>query len=267
MSSFILDAIDFKPTHMNVRIWQWLLHAFLPLGIYFISWEAALVSFFVYFCFHGIGSAIGAHRYFTHKAFQTTRFMEWVMTICHTLGSGGSTLGYILVHLNHHPKADKTGDPHNPTDVGFVRAWLGLFRKENLRIAPKMFAKLYKRPELRFTHDHYWKIIAAYIIGLLVLGGPWLVLYGYIIPAIGVYHANAALIVLTHYYVPFIGTYRAYDTDDKSYNLNPLLKIVLFGEEMHNNHHKRPSAINLNLRRRWYEFDPLYWVIRIIRTS
>ncbi|HKB44918.1 MAG TPA: hypothetical protein VKC90_11030, partial [Chitinophagaceae bacterium] len=38
--------------------------------------------------------------------------------------------------------------------------------------------------------------------------------------------------------------------------------ILMLGESYHNNHHKRPSAINFG--KRWHELDPVYPVIRFL---
>jgi stearoyl-CoA desaturase (delta-9 desaturase) len=63
--------------------------------------------------------------------------------------------------------------------------------------------------------------------------------------------SNSIITGFAHY----VG-YRKPNCKDNSRNLFPI-GIVMIGEELHNNHHCRPS--NPNLRHRWFEFD-LGWV-------
>jgi stearoyl-CoA desaturase (delta-9 desaturase) len=39
------------------------------------------------------------------------------------------------------------------------------------------------------------------------------------------------------------------------------IDFLMLGESYHNNHHKRPSAINFG--KRWHEIDPIYPIIRL----
>jgi stearoyl-CoA desaturase (delta-9 desaturase) len=36
----------------------------------------------------------------------------------------------------------------------------------------------------------------------------------------------------------------------------------MLGESYHNNHHKRPSAVNFG--KRWHEIDPVYPIIKLL---
>ena len=52
--------------------------------------------------------------------------------------------------------------------------------------------------------------------------------------------------------------YRNFKLKNTSENLFSV-DILMLGESYHNNHHKRPSAINFGVR--WHEIDPVYPVI------
>lgn len=262
-------GLNNHPTHKSVRRWQWMLHLAIPFALYYMTWTNFAILYATFAVFHGLGAGIGAHRYFTHKSFTTSRFCEWLMSLAHTIASGGSTIGYVLIHIPHHAKSDKEGDPHNPNEIGFWNAWVGNFLQENLKVGPKTYMRMLNKPVIGFTHKHYWKIIAAYNVLVLAIGGPIGWLYAYAVPAIMVFHVNSALIVLTHYKMKYDGSYRPPETEtsDDSYNLHPLTKFIFLGEEMHHNHHYKPSASNLNIRKVWYEFDPLYYVIKLLRTD
>jgi stearoyl-CoA desaturase (delta-9 desaturase) len=40
------------------------------------------------------------------------------------------------------------------------------------------------------------------------------------------------------------------------------IDVLMLGESYHNNHHKRPSAVNFG--KRWHEIDPVYPIIRLL---
>jgi fatty-acid desaturase len=55
--------------------------------------------------------------------------------------------------------------------------------------------------------------------------------------------------------------YRNYNLNDHSNNLMPW--SVFTGEELHNNHHRTPQSANF--AHRWFEFDIVYFYIRIFK--
>ena len=55
--------------------------------------------------------------------------------------------------------------------------------------------------------------------------------------------------------------YRNHDCADTSTNIFPI-EIMMLGEVLHNNHHK--MGTRPNFAQKWFEFDPVYWVILIL---
>jgi stearoyl-CoA desaturase (delta-9 desaturase) len=53
--------------------------------------------------------------------------------------------------------------------------------------------------------------------------------------------------------------YTNFKLNNTSRNLLPV-DFLMLGESYHNNHHKYASSINFGVR--WFEIDPMYWVIR-----
>jgi stearoyl-CoA desaturase (Delta-9 desaturase) len=248
------------PTNSRIRYLQWGLHLAIFPAIYYGTlgyWLTALVTFWLV---HGIGSGIGAHRYFVHRSFTTTRFWEVVMAFLFTISCSGSVLGYMLIHRRHHSKSDAPGDPHDPAHNGFWKTWLGLYDAINLKFGPKEYMTARKDPLVAWFHDYYFGIIAAYAL-ILALIDPLLLVFALAIPAIGQFHMNAILIALVHSkYAEWLGGYRAHETNDHSYNLW-WLKPLALGEELHNNHHAKPYSVTMNLGGGWRDFDPLYYFI------
>jgi fatty-acid desaturase len=250
------------PTHKRIKWLQWSLHLCIIPAIYFISWQMALVSLAVFWLMHGIGSGIGAHRYYTHNTFKTNKIWQIIMSVLFTLSSTGSTIGYTLMHLKHHAHSDKDQDPHAPNGH-FWKTWWGVYDEQKLTFGARVYIRLMNDPIMKFTHNYYFGIIIAYVLVLFAIN-PMLVIYAYAIPAIIQFQVNAMLIVLVHVkFAEKIGGYRNCNTTDDSYNIW-WLKPLTLGEELHNNHHGKPGSATTQITNNWREFDPLYYVIKYI---
>lgn len=254
-----------RPTHTRVKNLQWLMHLAIIPAVLYGSWFYVGLMVVTFYLMHGLGSGIGAHRYYTHRTFQTSKFWQILISFFFTISCTGSTVGYVLMHRKHHAYSDQEDDPHSPAE-GFWKTWFGMYNVNKLRFGSKAYLKMMKDPINAFFHNYYFGIIGAYAL-VLGLIDPMLIVFMLMLPAIGQFHVNAILIALVHSpVVEKIGGYRAHDTKDDSYNL-VWLKPILLGEELHNNHHTKPNSVTMNLENNWWEFDPLYYVIKLIRTD
>jgi stearoyl-CoA desaturase (delta-9 desaturase) len=236
-----------------------LAHLALPIAFFIGNawwWLAALMSFYA---MHGIGSGIGAHRYFTHKSFIAPRWAQIIMAFCFTIASTGSVIGYVLIHLKHHRNPDAEGDPHDPSRTGFLKTWFGVLDKNYLTVDPRAYMRLRQDKVLAVMHDYYFLFILSYVALVGVTFGFRGVVFLYLVPVVMQFHANSSLIVLCH--SKLIG-YRNFETQDKSRNLNLIFRFFLLGEELHNNHHYRPGSSTMNVKNSWRELDPLFYVIK-----
>jgi len=252
----------FTPTHTKVKNLQWALHLFIIPAIYFGDMYYWLTTLIVFWLMHGLGSGIGAHRFYTHKTFTTSKVWEIIMSFCFTVSCTGSTVGYTLMHLKHHGFSDQDKDPHNP-EPNFWKTWWGIYDETKLVFGPKVYARLMSNPIMNFFHRNYFLIIISYVL-LLALINPMLIIFAFAIPAVMQFQTNAILIALVHSpKSKFVGGYRNFETTDRSVNIW-WLKPLLLGEELHNNHHGMPSSITMNSGRGWKDFDPLYYVIKYV---
>lgn len=249
----------FMPTNNKIRYTQWFLHFALIPAFIFGSLGWWIASLCMFWLIHGIGSGIGAHRYFTHRTFKTNKFWEIIMSFFFTLSCTGSVIGYVLMHQKHHANSDNEKDPHSPTENGLLKTWIGLYDEKNLQFSPKRYKQLMQNKIMNFFHSYYFLLLILFNI-ILFLINPMLNIFLFAIPAIMQFHANAMLIVLAH--IDGFG-YRNFDVKDKSNNVW-YLKPLLLGEELHNNHHYKPSSVTMNMTNKWYEFDPLYYIIKYI---
>jgi stearoyl-CoA desaturase (delta-9 desaturase) len=85
------------------------------------------------------------------------------------------------------------------------------------------------------------------------------VIYLHWLPAVILWHAEAAINVIAH--LPKFG-YRNYDTDDNSKNSH-LLAVLIAGEGYHNNHHKSPR--NTNFAHKTNEYDITSTIVDLIK--
>jgi stearoyl-CoA desaturase (delta-9 desaturase) len=201
-----------------------------------------------------LGTTVGLHRYFSHRAFETNKFWHYVLGFFSTVVTVGSILGWAGLHRFHHKHSDQEQDPHNPHEIGAWDAWFYNWK-------PSKFTRNFIKPELKdpmimFLHRHYFKTIFAWIAVLAAID-PWLVIFVYAVPACGAYFAISALTVIGH-----VWGYTNYDTPDTSKN-SWLAWFMSLGEGWHNNHHA--DSGNWRQGHKWWELDPNAWIIWAIK--
>ena len=193
----------------------------------------------------------GAHRYFAHRSFETSRAFQLVLAVVATASSQLGVLWWASQHRVHHRHADGPGDPHGRTE-GFWWAHVGwLLVTTHDAIAWTQIPDLAGFPELRWLDRHHVVPALVLIGALAVLGGPAAVIWGYGVSTVALWHAMFALNSVAHW----LGR-RRYGTADGSRN-NALLALATFGEGWHNNHHHYPGAARCGFA--WWELD-LSWL-------
>jgi len=115
---------------------------------------------------------------------------------------------------------------------------------------------LARYPELRFL-DRYDIVVPAVLAGsLFVLGGWQMLIWGFFISTVVVFHCTCFINSLAHQF----GSQR-YDTGDHSRN-SWLLALITFGEGWHNNHHKYPGSTRQGFF--WWEIDLTYYGLKVL---
>jgi stearoyl-CoA desaturase (delta-9 desaturase) len=207
------------------------------------------------------------HRYFSHRTFRTSRWLQFVLAGVGSTAAQGGPLWWAAHHRHHHRRSDESEDVHSPYQHGFlwshaiwfmcrrhyatraesVRDWakfgeLRLLNRYN-KLAPVGLAVL-----LFVTGE-----VLAYAAPQLGTTGWQMLVWGFFISTVVLMHATLAINSLAH-----VWGSRRYQTRDQSRN-NLLLALITLGEGWHNNHHYCPGTVRQGFR--WYEIDITYYVL------
>lgn len=239
---------------------------FMPTG--WVEWS----GFAFFYVLNILAMSIGYHRYFTHKAFETSTPMRYILGALAQCGVYGSLKRWCADHRRHHAYADRAGDIHSPYVDDYGQ---GISGRAGLKHAHLAWAygdamtnlDIYGKgivgdPVIEWCHRTRWHwfavsaVIAPAVWGL-AFGGPKAVLgtvmvAGFLRLALAL-HAIAAVNSFGHRY-----GYQNFTSEDQARN-NPVLGFLTLGEGWHNNHHAHPRGHSTQVR--WYEIDVSGWII------
>ena len=217
-------------------------------------WIATIIG---YICLTMLGISAGYHRLFCHRGFTVNIVIKRLLLWLGIMAGQGSPIFWIGIHRGyHHRYADTDKDAHSPKH-GFWHSYiLWMFKRDSMSI--RSTVDLIRDPDMVFAHKHYIKILwATHLILALISIDLWM--YLLMFPAFITLHGFLSQTSLTH--ISFMG-YRNYNTSDNSVNSLWLFPFIL-GEAWHNNHHG--EGRNPNYSRKWWELDPTYWIICLIK--
>jgi stearoyl-CoA desaturase (delta-9 desaturase) len=197
----------------------------------------------------------GYHRYFSHRAFRTSRAFQLVLAVGAQCTAQKGVLWWAGHHRDHHRFSDRAEDVHSPSK-GFLWSHLGWFlsmRHEEPRWG--RVKDLARFPELRWLER--WHFVPPLALGatLAAVGG-WRTAGGWLAGIFLLHHATFTINSLAHLW----GT-RPHPTQDGSRN-NALLALLTFGEGWHNNHHWSPSSARQGFR--WWQLDVTFHALRAL---
>jgi stearoyl-CoA desaturase (delta-9 desaturase) len=210
------------------------------------------------------------HRYFAHRAFRTSRVLQFIFALLGAMAVQRGPLWWASQHRHHHAHADEAADAHSPAQHGFWWSHLGWFlARENFATRIERVGDLARYPELRFL-DRFDILVPALLAATLYALGAWLALvapqlgtngaqllvWGFVISTVALYHATFTVNSLAHRW-----GWRRYATRDTSRN-NAWLALLTFGEGWHNNHHHFPGSARQGFF--WWEFDFTFYGLRTL---
>ena len=114
------------------------------------------------------------HRYFSHKTFKTSRFMQFLFASIGASAVQRGPLWWAAHHRNHHRHSDQPEDLHSPLQHGFWRSHMGWFMTPNGFVThSERIPDLNRYPELRWLDRFDVLMPVLLATGLFFLGG-WL---------------------------------------------------------------------------------------------
>lgn len=241
------------------------------LAVFWVGVSAAAVIAMLFFYFIRMFAITGFyHRYFSHKAFKTNRFWQFIFALIGAAAVQRGPLWWAAHHRKHHLKADTSEDVHSPMQNGFFYSHIGWF------MTAKNFSTDYNRvtdlaafPELVFLNRFDILVPVLFAVFVFFMGealahyapqlhtnGWQMLVWGFCVSTVLLYHATFSINSLAH----LIGT-RSYDTSDDSRN-NFFLALITLGEGWHNNHHYSPGAARHGFK--WWQIDITYYLLVLL---
>jgi stearoyl-CoA desaturase (delta-9 desaturase) len=199
----------------------------------------------------------GYHRYFSHRAFHTSRAFQFVLALLAQASAQKGPLWWAAHHRRHHRYSDTELDVHSPAQRGFIYAHVGwIFVPRNNPTDHVAVQDLGRFKELLWL-DRNPYLPAALLAAMTWLFAGWLgLVVGFGWSTVAVWHATFSINSCAHVF----GRPR-YVTGDDSRN-NWWLALLTLGEGWHNNHHAYQVSARQGFR--WWEYDPTYYALWVL---
>ncbi len=232
------------------------------------SWFAVGVAVFLYLVRMFAITAF-YHRYFSHRAFRTSRIMQFIIAVWGNTSMQRGPLWWASVHRHHHQHSDEEVDVHSPAHHGFFWSHIGwITSQRNFPTDYNKVKDLAKYPELVFLNRHD-QLVPLAVFALLYLTGSlletfapslgttgWqLVVWGGVLSTVVLMHGTFCINSLAHVF----GRKRFKTGDDSRNSL--LLAMITLGEGWHNNHHRYMHAARQGFY--WWEIDISYYILKV----
>jgi stearoyl-CoA desaturase (delta-9 desaturase) len=221
-----------------------------------IAWRWVALALALYLV-RIFGITAGYHRYFSHRAFKTSRAFQLVLAWLGASSAQKGPLWWAAHHRDHHRYSDTPDDIHSPLERSFWWShvgWILATTHDETKLA--RVKDLAKYPELRWLDR--WHVVPPLVLAtaLFVVGGVPALLWGFFVSTVLTWHGTFAINSLAHVFGA-----RRYETGDGSRN-SLALALITMGEGWHNNHHFYPSAANQGFF--WWEVDLSYYTLRLL---
>jgi stearoyl-CoA desaturase (delta-9 desaturase) len=111
------------------------------------------------------------HRYFSHRAFRTSRAFQFAMALVGCMAAQRGPLWWAAHHRHHHARSDEPEDVHSPRQRGFWHSHAGWFMTREAFGTRQRYVRDWLRfPELRFLNRFDW-LGPLLLLGMLLGAG------------------------------------------------------------------------------------------------
>lgn len=221
-----------------------------------------------------VGITVGFHRLFTHRSFETSMPVKFILAVLGSMALQGPLLKWVAMHRRHHQHADTPLDPHSPHHHGqgigaLLRgAWhahIGWFFRPEPEDLLRYVPDLAKSRPLRLASTLFplWVVLGLVIPAVLggiitqTWAGVWTgLIWGGLVRIFLVHHVTWSVNSACH-----LWGLQPYRSDDQSRD-NVVFGVLALGEGWHHTHHTFPTSARHGLR--WWQIDVSYWIIRAL---
>ena len=267
-----VETSDAKPEKIEcLRVLPFIVLHLACFAVFWVEFSAVAVSVAVFLYLLRMFAITGFyHRYFSHKAFKTSRPVQFIFAFLAASAAQRGPLWWASHHRHHHAHSDHPEDPHSPRQHGFFWSHLSWFlANKNFRLKKERIKDWLQYPELKLLDRFDVVAPLALALGLFALGawleyaaphlqtnGLQLFIWGFVISTVLLYHMTFTVNSLAH-----VWGKRRFLTNDDSRN-NPVIALFTLGEGWHNNHHHFPSSARQGFY--WWEIDLTYYGLKIL---
>jgi len=215
---------------------------------------STLWIFALFFSAEAVGIGIGLHRYFTHRAFDTSPLLRAILAVFGSWAMQGPIDRWVADHRRHHRFTDKPSDPHSPYWVdgrpvatrvgGLWHAHFGWMLSGFVSDPERYASDIRRDPIALWCSRRYWWLCASSLLAPAALG--WAVgggsealrclLWAGCFRVSLLHQITWAVNSFGHTYGSKVPGGVGEGRD------NLLLAILLFGEGLHAYHHRHPAA-------------------------
>ncbi|MEM9801858.1 MAG: acyl-CoA desaturase [Planctomycetota bacterium] len=233
------------------------------------SWIAVGTAVFMYVV-RMFAITAGYHRYFSHRAYRTSRAGQFVLAVLGASAAQRGPLWWAAHHRHHHEFSDQPEDLHSPTQKGFIWSHIGwVLDRANFATRLERVKDFAKFPELRFL-DRF-DILVPVLLGVFMFlfgvaleawapglgtNGWQMLVWGFVVSTIALYHGTFTVNSFAH----IVGK-RRFATRDTSRN-SFWIALITLGEGWHNNHHHYPASARQGFY--WWEVDVSYYTLKVL---
>lgn len=215
----------------------------------------------------GLSITVGYHRLFSHKSYEASKYLKYVLVLLGCQALQGSVLEWALDHRAHHRYTDSDKDPYN-IKRGFWYAhvgWLFYNRDTNINVGERRRYDVdvydLANDDLLLWQDKYYSLLAtfaAFIMPTLICGVGWGDWQGGFLVA-GV--LSKTLVLHSTFCINSLAHYSGESTYSEKHSPkdNWLISLITFGEGYHNFHHSYSYDYRNGVN--WYDYDPSKWII------
>jgi len=258
---FTTLAIIFFHVLAGIAVWQ-----MFTIGFSRAAWLVVISIYFI----RMIGITVGYHRLLAHASYRPRPLFAKIVLAFAAAALQGPGAWWSKVHIQHHARTDVPGDPHRPSEyqgglIGFFWAHVGwLFYHSQVPAGyfePPWTAE--KKKLLEWQSRWYWVFALTGILLPALTGWRSLLLgaFGLVVGWNITWSVNSIGHVMGDHAIGWSGdtleSHRA-----RNFPLQCLwnvLALISGGELRHADHHAFQGSARLG--KRWYEFDPGWWVI------